>query len=159
MKLTFNLFEKPAEDENKRWPRYVFGGRFRTSTLALIMAFCALQWVQATSAKTTPPQPPPPPGYTTDNKGGNGSYIPDPNSDYTVVPRTRVQPPSPTTTPPTVPPTTTTTTTTPPFVLPTLPCIPPFCNPNTTPNPPSPGPAQQPPPGPGPVPTSAPPAR
>ena len=69
-------------------------------------------------------------------------FVPDPN--YTWVPRTRVdQPPAtvtvtptPTTTPTTTTPgpATTTTTTPPPFVLPTLPCLPPFCTPEPDPD-------------------------
>ncbi|OBF81243.1 hypothetical protein A5791_06290 [Mycobacterium sp. 852002-51163_SCH5372311] len=158
MKLTLNIFEKRQEDEDKRWPNYVFGGRLRTSTLVLVVAFFALLWLQAhelnenSPSKTTTVVPPPPPGYTTDNHEGTKTYVPDPNSDYTLVPRTRLQPPSTTTEPP--PTTTTITTTTPPPFQP--PCIPPFCTPSpTTPT----SPSQLPQPGPGPVPTPAPPAR
>jgi hypothetical protein len=161
MKLTLNIFEKRQEDEEKRWPKYVFRGRLRTSTLALLVAFIALLWIQAheqtgtSSSKTTTVAPPPPPGYTFDNRsGGNRGYVPDPKSDYTLVPRTQLQPPSTT-----APPPPTTTTTSPPFVLPTLPCIAPFCTPSPSPGAPTPGPSQQPPLELGPSPTPSPPAR
>jgi hypothetical protein len=153
VKFTLNVLEKRSDDAERRWPSYVFGGRMRTSTVVLIVAFLAVWWVYDTYRPEPAPKPPPPqvvpPGF-----------VPDPN--YTWVPRSRVQePPStptftptPTTTvPPTTPPTTTTNP--PPFVLPPLPCIPPFCTPSTTPTP---SPPQLPQPGPGPVPTSAPPA-
>jgi hypothetical protein len=158
VKFTLNILEKHSDDQERHWPSYIFGGRMRTSTLVLIVAFLALWWVYDTyrpqeSAHEGPPATQVvPPGF-----------VPDPN--YTWVPRSRVpQPPSftpiptpttavPTTTPP--PPPTTTTTTPPPFVLPTLPCLPPFCTPSTTPTP---APPQPPQPGPGLSPTSAPPA-
>ena len=158
MKFTLNVLEKHSDNQERHWPGYIFGGRMRTSTLVLIVAFLALWWVYDTyrpqeSAHEGPPATQVvPPGF-----------VPDPN--YTWVPRSRLQqPPSftpsptpttavPTTTPP--PPPTTTTTTPPPFVLPTLPCLPPFCTPSTTPTP---APPQQPQPGPGLSPTSAPPA-
>ena len=152
MKFTLNP-AKRSEDADRRWPGYIFGGRVRTSTLVLIVALMMVAWVHNTYR---PPEKPPaqvvPPGF-----------VPDPN--YTWVQRTRVdQPPStvtvtptPTTTPTTITPgpATTTTTTPPPFVLPTLPCLPPFCTPSPAPTT---SPPQLPPPGPGPVPTSAPPA-
>ena len=152
MKFTLNP-AKRSEDADRRWPGYIFGGRVRTSTLVLIVALMMVAWVHNTYR---PPEKPPaqvvPPGF-----------VPDPN--YTWVQRTRVdQPPStvtvtptPTTTPTTITPgpATTTTTTPPPFVLPTLPCLPPFCTPSPAPTT---SPPQLPQPGPGPVPTSAPPA-
>ena len=157
MKLTLNILEEGDDDAEKRRPlSHLFGGRVRTSTVVLIVAFLAAWWVYDTYRPPPAPKAPAPqvvpPGF-----------VPDPN--YTWVPRSRVQqPPSftltptpttavPTTTPP--PPPTTTTTTPPPFVLPTLPCLPPFCTPSTTPTP---APPQQPQPGPGLSPTSAPPA-
>jgi hypothetical protein len=152
VKFTLNP-AKRSEDADRRWPGYIFGGRVRTSTLVLIVALMMVAWVHNTYR---PPEKPPaqvvPPGF-----------VPDPN--YTWVQRTRVdQPPStvtvtptPTTTPTTITPgpATTTTTTPPPFVLPTLPCLPPFCTPSPAPTT---SPPQLPQPGPGPVPTSAPPA-
>ena len=162
MKFTLNILEKRGDDEDQKWPNYVFGGRMRTSTLLLIVAFLATWWLYNTYRPEEPAQSVPqtpqvvPPGF-----------VPDPN--YTWVPRSKVQQPPPTVTytptptttepPPPPPPTTTTTTTTtpPPFVLPTPPCLlpPPFCPPSTSP---STTPPQLPQPGPGPVPTSRPPA-
>jgi hypothetical protein len=157
VKFTLNVLEKRS-DEERRWPRYMFGGRMRTSTLVLIVAFLAVWWVYDTYRPEATPKPPAtqvvPPGF-----------VPDPN--YTWVPRSRVQQPpatatftpTPTSTVPpstTAPPVTTTTTTPPPFQLPTPPCLlpPPFCPPSTSPTPPPPLPQ----PGPGPAPTSQPPA-
>jgi hypothetical protein len=157
VKFTLDVLEKRS-DEERRWPRYMFGGRMRTSTLVLIVAFLAVWWVYDTYRPEATPKPPAPqvvpPGF-----------VPDPN--YTWVPRSRVQQPpasvtftpTPTSTVPpstTAPPVTTTTTTPPPFQLPTPPCLlpPPFCPPSTSPTPPPPLPQ----PGPGPAPTSQPPA-
>ncbi|OBI81608.1 hypothetical protein [Mycobacterium asiaticum] len=138
MKLKPNLLHKRRDRGERRAPSHLFGGRVRTSTLVLIVAFLALWWTYETYSpreeprSTTPPSQVVPPGF-----------VPDPN--YTWVPRTRVQQPStsvtptqtptPTTTPP--PPTTTTTTT--PLIQ--LPCIPPFCTPTSTPSPNPPPPA------------------
>ncbi len=156
MKFTLNVLEKRSEDKRRRWS-HIFGGRVRTSTLVLIIAFLAVWWVYDTYRPEAAPKPPPqvvPPGF-----------VPDPN--YTWVPRSRVQqPPTPavtptpsTTLPPsiTVPPPVTTTTPPPLFVPPQLPCVlpTPFCPPSASPAPP---PPQLPQPGPGPAPTSPPPA-
>jgi hypothetical protein len=159
VKVTLNVLEKGKEDAQKSWPGYMFGGRVRTSTLLLIVAFLAVWW--AYDAYRPEPAKPPPPQVVPPG------FVPDPN--YTWVPRTRVDAPRPTTptfvpTPSTtVPPTPTTTvppppppttTTPPPFQLPCL--LPaPFCPPSSSATPP---PPQQPVPGPGPVPTSPPPA-
>ena len=125
--------------EGRGWPAYLFGGRLRTSTLALIVAFVAIWWIYETyqPAEEPPPQVPAsdvvPPGF-----------IPDPA--YTWVPRTYVQ--RPTTTPPTT--TTSTTATTP--TTPTTP--------TSGPETPSPSPEGPPPPPglPGPIsPETAPP--
>ncbi|MDT5076450.1 MAG: hypothetical protein QOJ80_1087 [Mycobacterium sp.] len=87
--------------ENHDWPNYLFWGRMRTSTFALIVAFFFTSWLYQ---HYQPPAPAPaeepaqivPPGF-----------VPDP--EYTWVPRTNVQErPRYTTT------TTTTTTTTEP---------------------------------------------
>ena len=70
----------------RRWPGYMFGGRVRTSTLVLIVAFLALWWVynDYRPARAVAPGPPStqvvPPGF-----------VPDPN--YTWVPRSQVQEP------------------------------------------------------------------
>jgi hypothetical protein len=157
VKFTLNVLDKRSEEEQRRWPNYMFGGRMRTSTLVLIVVFLAVWWVYDVYRPEPAPKSPPaqvvPPGF-----------VPDP--DYTWVPRSKVQQPppvtatpTPTTTtppPPPPPPLVTTTTPPPPFVLPTPPCLlpPPFCPPSASP---SPG-LQLPQPGPGPSPTSAPPA-
>jgi len=151
VKFTLNILEKRSDNAERRWPGYIFGGRVRTSTLVLIVAFLAVWWVYDTYRPEPAPKPPAPqvvpPGF-----------VPDPN--YTWVPKSRVQEPpatvtitpTPTTTP-TPTSTSPTTTSPPPFVLPTPPCVlpPPFCPPSASPTPtPSPGPV--------PAPTSAPPA-
>jgi hypothetical protein len=132
-----------ADDVERGWPGYLFGGRVRTSTLVLVIAFLAVWWVydeHRESAKSKPTQVPAtevvPPGF-----------VPDPN--YTWVPRSRVQEPpttvtvtqTPTTTPT---PTPTTTTPPPPFNLPPIVLPPPFGPPATT-TPPPPGEAPTPP--------------
>jgi hypothetical protein len=135
-----------ADDVERGWPGYLFGGRVRTSTLVLVIAFLAVWWVyddHRESTKSKPTQVPAtevvPPGF-----------VPDPN--YTWVPRTRVQEPpttvtvtqTPTTTPTPIP--TTTTTPPPPFNLPTIVLPPPFGPPaSTTSPPPGPAPAPTPP--------------
>jgi len=158
VKFTLNVLEKSRGDAQKTWPGYIFGGRIRTSTLVLIIAFLGLWWTYTNYRPEPPPKPEAPqvvpPGF-----------VPDPN--YTWVPRSRVQQPPPSVTytptptstvpppppPPSVPPPSTTTAP-PPFQLPQLPCVlpAPFC-PSATPSTPSP---QAPQPGPGPVPTSSP---
>ncbi len=150
MKFTLNVFEKRKDDTGRRWS-HLFGGRLRTSTLVLVVAFFAAWWVYDTyrpepAAKPTAPEVVPP------------GFVPDPN--YTWVPRSRVQQPpttftpTPTSTVPSTPtttvPITTTTTPPPPFGPPCL--LPaPFCPPGSSPS-------QLPPPGPGPAPTTPPPA-
>jgi hypothetical protein len=133
-----------ADDVERGWPGYLFGGRVRTSTLVLVIAFLAVWWVydeHQESAKSKLTQVPAtevvPPGF-----------VPDPN--YTWVPRSRVQEPpttvtvtqTPTTTPTPTP--TTTTAPPPPFNLPPIVLPPPFGPPVTTTSPP-PGPAPAPP--------------
>lgn len=89
------------------WFKAKLGGRFRVSTLVLIVAFVALFWVQQTFQPEPAPEAPVPavvpPGF-----------VPDPN--YTWVPRTQVrrpkEPESTTTTTTTTPTTTETETTT-----------------------------------------------
>ena len=153
MKFTLNILEKHRDDEERRWPNYMLGGRFRTSTLALIVAFLLVWWLYDTYRPHEPTNSGPPPAQVVPP-----GFVPDPN--YTWVPRTRVEEPPSTTFTPT--PTTTTApsstapTTPPPFVLPTLPCIPPFCTPSSTPATPNP---PEPLPGPAPLPVPVPPAR
>lgn len=142
MKLTLNVLENHSRDTDKQWPSYMFGGRVRTSTLVLIIAFLATWWTY----NTYKPQPAPPPAAPAVVPPG---FVPDPN--YTWVPRTRVKQPNydtptptptttiPTTTPPTTPPTTTTP---PPLIQ--LPALPPPFGPGTTPSPAPPGPTPSP---------------
>jgi hypothetical protein len=151
VKLTLNVLEDHSQDKDRHWPGYI-GGRIRTSTAVLIVAFFAAWWAYETY------RPPPEPSRPSAPQVVPPGFLPDPN--YTWVPRTRVQPPptyytptpTPTTTvPTTTPPTTTTTTmtTTPPplFQLPVLP--PPFGpGTSTTPTPAPPGSS----PAPGPIP-------
>ena len=131
MKLTLNVLEN-HRDADRRWPSYILGGRIRTSTLVLIIAFFLTWWTYTTYRPHPPPPVVPqvvPPGY-----------VPDPN--YTWVPRTKVQsptserrPPRPDHDPPTTPPTTTTP---PPLIQ--LPMLPPPFGPGTTTPTPSPAP-------------------
>ena len=151
---------RAARDAERGWPDYMFGGRVRTSTVVLVIAFLALWWVyddhqQSTKSTNKTTQVPAtqivPPGF-----------VPDPN--YTWVPRTRVQEPlpsvtetpTPTPTPTTTPPPPTTTTTPPPpFGLPPIVLPPPFGPPVTTTAPtpePAPGETPAPPPAPAPPP-------
>ena len=137
----FNLdrLRRVSDDVEGGWPGYLFGGRVRTSTVVLILAFAASWWVyddhqQSTKSTNQTTQVPAtqvvPPGF-----------VPDPN--YTWVPRTQVQEPlpsvteTPTTTQP--PPTPTTTPTPPPLlppiVLPPLFGPPPTSTPSPAPNP------------------------
>ncbi|WP_156689010.1 hypothetical protein [Mycobacterium sp. Marseille-P9652] len=158
MKFTLNVFEKRKDAPRKPWS-HLFGGRVRTSTVVLIVAFMAVWWVYDTyrpqpADKPTAPEVVPP------------GFVPDPN--YTWVPRSRVQQPPATFTPTptstvvptpttTVPITTTTTTTSPPpFGLPPPPCLlpAPLCPPSASP---APTPSQLPQPGPGPAPSTPPP--
>jgi len=87
----------------RSWPGFLLGGRVRTSTLVLLIAFFATWWLFDTyQPAPTPPEQIPatevvPPGF-----------IPDPS--YTWVPRSDVQRPTPiTTTPTSTTPTTTDT--------------------------------------------------
>ncbi|MEI7518469.1 MAG: hypothetical protein WCJ98_08305 [Mycobacteriaceae bacterium] len=82
--------------EGKTWPRFVFGGRMRTSTLVLIIAFIGIGWLYETY-EPPPPQPDQVPASEVVPPG----FIPDPA--YTWAPRTAVQtrPPTPTPTTPT----------------------------------------------------------
>lgn len=99
--------------EDRGWPRYLPGGRVRTSTAGLLIAFIALFWLyQVYEPPARAPEVPAtavvPPGF-----------VPDP--DYTWVPRTQVQEPTPRTTTTTAP---TTTTTSPTTTSPTAPTTP-----------------------------------
>jgi hypothetical protein len=149
MKLTLNVLENPSRDANRHWPGYIFGGRIRTSTLVLIVAFFAVWWTY----NTYKPHPAPPVAPQVVPPG----FVPDPG--YTWVPRTRVQQPTYDTPVTTIPTTTTppstsppTTTTTPPPLIPPFVLPPPFGPGTTTPAPATP----MPPPGPVPAPAPAP---
>ncbi|KUI26492.1 hypothetical protein AU195_05650 [Mycobacterium sp. IS-1496] len=100
------------QNEQRVWPRYMPGGRVRTSTLGLIAAFVALFWLYQVY------EPPAQPGQNPAQQVVPPGFVPDP--DYTWVPRTQVEapvtttwrpPPTTTTTPTTTSPTETTTTT------------------------------------------------
>ena len=92
----------PAETETRRgdpregrtWPTYLFGGRLRTSTLGLIVAFMAIWWLYDTYQPT-----PPPPGQVPAAEIVPPGFVPDPS--YTWVPRSEVQRYTPTTATPT----------------------------------------------------------
>lgn len=163
MKFELNLAQRLKDSRERRTPSHLFGGRVRTSTVVLVLAFFALWWTYATYR----PQPEPARSNNPPSQVVPPGFVPDPG--YTWVPRTRVQQqpvtttptPTPTTTTTPPPPPTTTTTTTPPG----LPCLlpPPFCPASTTPTtspanqqpPAQPGPGSSPVPGP----SSAPPGR
>jgi hypothetical protein len=123
-------------DSERRWPGYLFGGRARTTTVVLILAFVGVWWAYDTYRSTPEPAEAPqvvPPGY-----------VPDPN--FTWVPRARLQ----------QPPVTVTETATPPTVTQTVRPAPP---PEFAPPPPGapaptlePGQGERPGPGRGPVP-------
>ena len=140
--------EQPEAAAGKRWkwPVYLFGGRVRTSTVVLIIAFLGVWWVYDTYREEPKPPPAPqvvPPGF-----------IPDPA--YTWVPRTKLQQP-PVTVTETVTPTPTTTETPAPTEPPTPTPVPgfPFCPPLCPP--PAPAPPAEPGPNP-PAPETPPPA-
>jgi hypothetical protein len=117
-------------DSGRHWPGYLFGGRVRTSTLALVVVFLLAWWTYDTYRP--PPNPPEAPQVVPPG------FVPDPN--YTWVPRTRLQQPPVTVTETITP---TPTTTEPPSPSepepppPLLPC-PPFCPPPPESPPPAP---------------------
>ncbi|MHA7648930.1 hypothetical protein ACX9NE_04010 [Mycobacterium sp. ML4] len=145
-KIELNLLQKIRESREPRTPSHLFGGRVRTSTVVLIVAFLALWWTYSTYR----PRPEPPRSNTPPGQVVPPGFVPDP--DYTWVPRTRVQQPAtttprPTPTSATTPPPTTTTTPSPTTTTtPGLPCLlpPPFCPATTTPTTPQPGPGPSP---------------
>lgn len=138
--FTLDRVKGIGRDAERGWPGYLFGGYLRTSTLVLVVAFLGLWWVydtneRAVQSRQTPIHAPSPevvpPGF-----------VPDPN--YTWVPRTRVQEPTPIPTPTTTTTPPTTTTTPPPFPQFVLP--PPFGPGTSTPAPAPPAPGPVPPP-------------
>lgn len=135
---------------DRGWPRYLPGGRIRTSTAGLVAAFVALSWLLQTY------EPPPPAPVPTQQMVPPG-FVPDP--EYTWVPRTSVREYPTTTVPRTTTPTTTTTTTTTPTTTepPTTTSEPTTTTPTTTDAPPGlfnpfnpfqPSPTPEPPPSP-----------
>ena len=132
--------------EHRSWPTYLFGGRVRTSTATLIVAFIVVWLVY--EAYQPPAKPTPAPATQVVPPG----FVPDPN--YTWVPRTSLRQWSTTTAP-----TTTTTATSSPTesttpssstTAPLFPGAPPT---TTTPGPGAPPPTTTSvPPGPGPLP-------
>lgn len=76
-------FQLRREGENRHWPHYLFWGRMRTSTFALIVAFFFTWWLYSTYAPA--PAPPPAPAQQVVPPG----FVPDP--EYTWVPRTKVE--------------------------------------------------------------------
>lgn len=95
-----------VQNDQRAWPRYMPGGRVRTSTVGLVVAFVALFWLYQVYE--------PPPRNPTQQVVPPG-FVPDP--DYTWVPRTQVEAPVTTTWRP--PRTSTTTTTAPTTTTPT----------------------------------------
>ena len=89
---------------DRGWPRYMPGGRVRTSTAGLVVAFFALFWLYQSYEP-----PPPAPAPAMDSAVVPPGFVPDP--DYTWVPRTNVRPREPEYTTTTRPPTTTSTVT------------------------------------------------
>lgn len=73
--------------EGRTWPAYMLGGRLRTTTAALVIAFCAIWWLY----ETYEPVPAPPHQVPASEVVPPG-FIPDP--DYTWAPRSDVQQPS-----------------------------------------------------------------
>lgn len=134
--------EQPEAAAGKRWkwPAYLFGGRIRTSTVVLIIAFLGVWWVYDTYREEPKPPPAPqvvPPGF-----------IPDPA--YTWVPRTKLQQPpvtvtetvtpTPTTTEPPAPPEPPVGEPPTPTPVPGFPFCPPLCPPPAPAPPEEPGP-------------------
>ena len=81
----------PRTGEPRGWPGYLFGGRVRTSTFALAVAFFVTWWVYYTY------QPPAPTPSGTETQLVPPGFVPDP--EYTWVPRTSVRERPLTTTP------------------------------------------------------------
>ncbi|WP_197739665.1 hypothetical protein [Mycolicibacterium sp. P1-18] len=80
--MKFNLKFRKA-GEGREWPSYLPGGRVRTSTAALVVAFCFTWWLHSTYA------PPPTPPASQAPQIVPPGYVPDP--EYTWVPRTNVE--------------------------------------------------------------------
>lgn len=145
MKFTPRNFKLRREGEDRHWPAYLFWGRMRTSTAALLIAFIFTWWLYDTYQPAPQPAAPAqqvvPPGF-----------VPDP--EYTWVPRTYVETPRATTRTTTTTPTTTepTETTEPSTTETTTPGVPPTTTAPTTPVPAAPTTTVIDPDGPGPIP-------
>lgn len=48
VKFVLNILGKGGEDGQRRWPRHMFSGRIRASTLALIAVFLTVWWLSHT---------------------------------------------------------------------------------------------------------------
>ncbi len=75
--------------EDRGWPTYLLGGRMRTSTLVLLVAFLLVWWLYQEY------KPAPQPAQAPVTEVVPPGFVPDPN--YTWVPRTNVQEPRATT--------------------------------------------------------------
>lgn len=116
--------------EGKNWPGYLFGGRMRTSTLALILAFIGIGWLyetyeppapvpeQVPASEVVPPGFIPDPAYTWAPRTDVRRYTPTPTTTTEAPETTETPAPETTPTSPTVPPTTPTTPTSPAGVPP-----------------------------------------
>jgi hypothetical protein len=98
--MRFATMRGTKSREGRGWPAYIFGGRLRTSTAALLIAFFGIWWLYGTYT----PAPAPPAQVPASNVVPPG-FIPDPA--YTWAPRTDVLPRTTTTTTTTTPTTTT----------------------------------------------------
>ena len=137
--------------DDRGWPKYLLGGKVRTSTVGLILAFLLVWWLY----QEYKPAPPPAPAPATEVVPSG--FLPDPN--YTWVPRTDVQQPRRTTTS-TTPTTSTPTTSATPTPTPTESTSPTETTTTGSPAPASPGPTPGMPASPGPAPgPSLPPSR
>lgn len=96
------ITKKKNYREGRTWPTYLLGGRLRTSSAVLIIAFLAVWWLYETY-EPIPPHPTQIPATEVVPPG----FIPDP--EYTWAPRTDVQRNNPETTPTSTTPTTPTT--------------------------------------------------
>lgn len=90
MKFGVRRLKNAVDDERRFWPGYLFGGRVRTSTVGLLIAFVAVWWVFVSYQHFEDSKPDY--GRTPSTQMVPPGYIPDPS--YTWVPRTEVKQPS-----------------------------------------------------------------